>query len=52
MNDMVNRQFLQDIDVPVAFGFPAGHADTNYPLLMGEHATLEVSEDSFTLSWG
>lgn len=38
-------------DVPVAFGFPAGHGDTNYPLLMGATAHLSVSNDSFTLGW-
>ena len=50
--DMISRQFLNHIDVPVAFGFPAGHADdANYPLLMGETAHLDVSADGFTLSW-
>ena len=51
MNDMISRQYLADLDVPVAFGFPAGHGDTNYPLLMGAKAHLEVSADSFTLGW-
>lgn len=50
--DMITRQLLEGIDVPVAFGFPAGHGDVNYPLLMGEKATLTVAEDSFTLSSG
>ena len=49
--DMIDREFLQDIEVPVAFGFPAGHADRNYPLLMGETARLDVSEDTFALEW-
>ena len=52
MADMISRQFLEDIDVPVAFGLPAGHGDVNYPLLMGENAHLSVSKDSFSLSWG
>ena len=51
VSDMISRQFLDGLDIPVAFGFPAGHADTNYPLLMGEKAHLKVSEDSFTLDW-
>ena len=51
MSDMIARQYVADLDVPVAFGFPAGHGDANYPLLMGTKAQLEVSEDSFTLSW-
>lgn len=51
VSDMITRQFLEDLDIPVAFGFPAGHADTNYPLLMGEKAHLRVTGDSFTLDW-
>ena len=51
VSDMISRQFLQGLDIPVAFGLPAGHAETNYPLLMGEKAHLSVSEESFTLDW-
>ena len=47
--EMISRQFLADIDVPVAFGFPIGHGDINYPLLMGEKAQLKVDSDSFSL---
>ncbi|MCR5770965.1 MAG: LD-carboxypeptidase [Butyrivibrio sp.] len=49
--DMISRQFMNDIDVPVAFGFPAGHGDINYPMLMGEMAQLEVEADNFVLSF-
>ena len=48
---MISRQFLNGVDVPVAFGFPAGHGDTNYPLLMGATAKLTVGGESYTLSW-
>ncbi len=47
--DMIRREFLEGTDVPVAFGFPAGHDDINYPLLMGERARLSVSGNCFTL---
>lgn len=47
--DMIARQFVPDRDVPVAFGFPAGHGDVNYPLLMGEMAELKVGPDSYSL---
>ena len=50
--DMISRQFLSDLDIPVAFGFPAGHGDVNYPLLMGEIAQLRVGADKFTLTCG
>ena len=51
MDDMISREILPDIDVPVAFGFPAGHGKRNYPLLMGAEARLEVRDGSFTISW-
>jgi muramoyltetrapeptide carboxypeptidase len=28
---------------PVCFGFPAGHEDENYPLIMGRELTLQVT---------
>ena len=50
--EMISRQFLDDTDIPVAFGFPAGHGDINYPMLMGEMTELEVGSDEFTLKFG
>ncbi|MBE5845234.1 MAG: LD-carboxypeptidase [Butyrivibrio sp.] len=52
ISDMITRQFLTDLDIPVAFGFPAGHGDINYPLLMGEEAELTVNADDFALRCG
>ena len=49
--DMIDRLLLGGIDVPVAFGFPHGHEDISYPLLMGVTANLDVTKDSYTLSW-
>ena len=49
--DMISREFTKDLDVPVAFGFPAGHGEKNYPLLMNERAILDVGNDEFTLHW-
>ena len=49
--DMISREFLQGRDIPVAFGFPAGHGDENYPLLMGETVHLTVGEDAYSLAW-
>ena len=49
--DMISRQFLDGLDIPVAFGFPAGHGDVNYPLLMGAKAHLKVTGKNFTLSY-
>ena len=49
--DMIHREFLADLDIPVAFGFPAGHGEVNYPLLMGETVNLSVSDGSYTIEW-
>ncbi len=49
--DMLYRQFLKDLDIPIAYGFPGGHGEKNYPLLLGEKARLSVTQDSFTLEW-
>ena len=49
--DMIRREFLADSAIPVAYGFPAGHGDVNYPLLMGATVHLSVSDHSYTLAW-
>lgn len=49
--DMIYRQFLKDLDIPVAFGFPAGHGENNYPLLMGEELKLTVTDHGYILEW-
>ncbi len=49
--DMISRQFPELSGIPVAFGFPAGHGDVNYPMLMGEPVRLRVNEAYFTLDW-
>ena len=50
VSDMISRQLLSDAEIPVAFGFPAGHDKINYPLLMGAEAELIVEDDFFTIS--
>ena len=51
VEDMISRQFLDGLNIPVAFGFPAGHGNVHYPLLLGTEVRLEVNGDSYTLSW-
>lgn len=34
---------VQGFDYPVAFGFPAGHVQDNYPLIIGAEVSLEVN---------
>ena len=49
--DMIVREFTWNLDIPVAFGFPAGHGETNYPLLMGEKIRLTVDQKQFKIEW-
>lgn len=51
VDDMVYRQFFSDRDIPVAYGFPAGHGWQNYPLLMGEEIRLTVTDGTYMLEW-
>ena len=51
VTDMICRDILEEYDIPIAFDFPAGHGEDNYPLLMGEKVRFTVSDDSFTLEW-
>lgn len=36
---------------PIAFDFPIGHVDRNYPLIIGVNTTLTVNKESISLSF-
>lgn len=40
---------VKDYSYPVCFNFPAGHVDYNLPIVMGETAKLEVTEQEVSL---
>lgn len=40
---------MQDYNIPVCFGFPAGHTEPNYPLIMGRKVQLKVDEEGANL---
>lgn len=42
-------EMLKDCQIPIAFGFPAGHGKVNYPLIMGAEVQLTVSRDQLQL---
>ena len=48
-SEMVSRQFMQDREIPVAFDFPAGHGEQNWPLLFGTEVTLTVEAGQYSL---
>jgi len=45
------RKMVEPYDYPVVFDFPAGHVDTNMPLLLNCKCTLSVREDGTNLSF-
>ena len=51
ITDMIKREFTDELNIPVAFNFPAGHGDTNYPLLMGHTLNLNVENENYSLKW-
>ncbi len=40
---------VADYHFPVAFNFPAGHIETNFPLILGDKVELQVKEDQVSL---
>lgn len=51
MEEMIDGLLMRlGIDnIPVAFGVPVGHSDVNYPLVMGDTVSLEVSKEKVIL---
>lgn len=47
---IIKRHFY-DIDIPIAFGFPAGHLEDNRALIFGTEAYFEVHEKGSILSF-
>jgi len=46
MKKTINQIFLDAVegyDFPVSFGFPSGHEDTNYPLILGREMKLTIT---------
>ncbi|MDL2252110.1 LD-carboxypeptidase [Odoribacter sp. OttesenSCG-928-J03] len=43
------RETVEDYDYPVCFGFPAGHAERNAPLIMGADVELTVESSGSEL---
>ena len=49
MNEMI-YSIVKEYNIPVAFDFPVGHIDNNYPIVEGADATLEVEYGMVTLT--
>ena len=42
---------VREYDFPVSFGFPAGHGEKNYPMILGRKINLEVSKQQSTINF-
>lgn len=42
---------VKDLNIPVAFNFPAGHLETNLPLIFGKSAHLSVTSERVQLTY-
>ncbi len=42
---------VSEYNYPVAFNFPSGHIETNYPLILGGEAALNVSDNEVNLQF-
>lgn len=49
--DELLAEYTRELDIPVITNFPAGHAATNLPILLGKSASLFVSNDHWSLSF-
>lgn len=45
------REMVEDYSYPLCFGFPAGHAADNFPLIMGTTVSLEITPEGTTISF-
>lgn len=50
MYDLV-KETLSKYNFPVAYNFPVGHVDVNFPLIEGANVTLDVAQDKVTLKY-
>ena len=50
MGDMLNVE-LRGYNIPIAFNFPVGHVDENYPMIEGASVTLEVGKKGVSLTF-
>ena len=42
---------VREYDFPVSFGFPAGHGEKNYPMILGREINLEVTKQESTINF-
>ena len=51
IEEMLSKYTLSDVTIPIAYGFPAGHAGVNWPLIEGAVVTMNVETTHASLSF-
>jgi muramoyltetrapeptide carboxypeptidase len=49
--EQIILEAVEEYDYPVCFGFPAGHIDDNFALVLGREAELKVNEEEVSLKF-
>ena len=49
--DELILDILEEYNFPVLFNFPAGHEETNYPIILGRKITLDVSKSESKITF-
>ena len=51
LNKLTTLTLEKDYNIPVCYGFPAGHTEPNYPLIIGRKVQLVVNEEGAELTF-
>lgn len=51
ISNQIIESFVEDLNIPVVFNFPAGHIGDNRALLFGKEVEFEVNDEWFSLHW-
>ena len=49
--EAIIARYLRDLEIPVVFGFPAGHEEPNFALYMGREVTVRVDQTGASIDF-
>lgn len=49
--ELIVREHLEDLNIPVGFGFHAGHLSENFPIVLGAEAEMKVKDNLATFAY-
>lgn len=51
ISNQIIESFVDDLEIPVVFNFPAGHIGDNRALVLGKQVSFEVNDKEVLLNW-